>query len=204
MHVYSDDSTENWICESCSPSHIVLPEACRKKDMMRTMTLDSSERVCRDGMHTAGPSSGRQAYSKKQKPVETGKVKFIPAEEAIKLSSAAPKRGTHSQTNFGWKPDPSYSMASSKRTLVGPKTNTPKCSTLREKENPSLGPSGLLKPPRHDGVHSMINQQAPQALKKFKGDNCFLSIQVLHQLLLVNTIYVCTLSQVQLWMVPSS
>jgi hypothetical protein len=172
MRVYSNDNTKDWTCESCLSSNIVLPEACLKKGMMKTMTLDSSETGCRDGMHTGGPSSGGQAYSKRQKPAGTGKVKFIPAQEAIKLSSAATKRGTPSQTNFGWKPGPSY-HASSQRTLVGSRTATPKCSTLRPKENPSLGPSGLMKPPRHGGVPSMINQRAPQALKKFKGDHFY-------------------------------
>ncbi|XP_059444820.1 uncharacterized protein LOC132176587 isoform X2 [Corylus avellana] len=171
MRVYSNDNTKNWTCESCLSSNIVLPEACLKKGMMRTMTLDSSEIGCRDGMHTAGPSSGGQAYSKRQKPAETGKVKFITAKEAIKLSSAATKRGTPSQTNFGRKPGPSYSKASSQKTPVGSRTATPKCSTLRVKENPSLGPSGLMKPPRHGGAPSMINQRAPQALKKFKDPN---------------------------------
>ena len=173
MRVYSNDNTKDWTCESCFSSNIVLPEACLKKGMMKTMTLDSSETGCRDGMHTAGPSSGGQAYSKRQKPAGTGKVKFIPAQEAIKLSSTATKRGTPSQTNFGWKPGPSYSMASSQRTLVASRTATPKCSTLRAKENPSLGPSGLMKPPRHGGVPAMINQRAPQALKKFKGDHFY-------------------------------
>jgi hypothetical protein len=217
MRVYSLDNPKDWTCESCLSSNIVLPEACRKKDMMRSMTLDTSEIFCRAGMGTAGPSSGGQVCSKRQKPVETHKVKFLPHDEAIKLSSAATKRGTPLQTNCRWKPGPSYSLASSQRTLVGSRTTPPKCSTLREKENPSLGPLGLVKPPRHGGVHSMINQQAPRALKKFKGDNSylllyiyFLSIQVLNQLLQVLThmciyIYIyMILKQVQLWMVPSS
>ncbi|XP_062170111.1 uncharacterized protein LOC133875871 isoform X3 [Alnus glutinosa] len=168
MRVYSLDNPKDWTCESCLSSNIVLPEACRKKDMMRSMTLDTSEIFCRAGMGTAGPSSGGQVCLKRQKPVETHKVKFLPHDEAIKLSSAATKRGTPLQTNCRWKPGPSYSLASSQRTLVGSRTTTPKCSTLREKENPSLGPLGLVKPPRHGGVHSMINQQAPRALKKFK------------------------------------
>jgi hypothetical protein len=141
---------QDWICESCLSNNIVSPEAGRKKDMIRTMQLDSPDIFCHDSMHTSGPSSRGQAYSRRQKPVEAGKVKFLPTEEVIRLSSGATGKG----------------------------------NPLRVKVYHSVGPSGLVKFPRHGGVHSMTNQQTPQALKKLEGDNFFFiyffKILVLH------------------------
>jgi hypothetical protein len=74
-------------------NNLVSPEAGRKKDIVRTMPLDPPDVVCNVSMHTSGPSSRGQAYPRKQKPVETGKVKFIPTEEAIRLSSGATEKG---------------------------------------------------------------------------------------------------------------
>ncbi|XP_062115405.1 PHD finger-containing protein 6-like isoform X2 [Humulus lupulus] len=66
---------EDWICESCqSVSDSVLMES-GKKDEAVTIAMSK------------GQLSVSQLHSKKQKPVETGKVKFIPHEEMIKLSS---------------------------------------------------------------------------------------------------------------------
>ncbi|XP_059443576.1 uncharacterized protein LOC132175601 isoform X3 [Corylus avellana] len=83
---------EDWICESCLSNNIVSPEAGRKKDIVRTMPLDPPDVVCNESMHTSGPSSRGQAYPRRQKPVETGKVKFIPTEEVIRLSSGATEK----------------------------------------------------------------------------------------------------------------
>jgi hypothetical protein len=130
---------EDWICESCLSNNIVSPEASRKIDTIRTMPLDSPDVVCHESIHTLDPSSRGWASSRRQKTVETGKVKFIPTEEVIRLSSR----------------------------------NTEKGNPLRVKVHDSVGPSGLVKFPRYGGVHSMTNQQTPQALKKLEGDNFF-------------------------------
>ncbi|XP_059443572.1 uncharacterized protein LOC132175600 isoform X2 [Corylus avellana] len=125
---------EDWICESCLSNNIVSLEASRKKDTIRTMPLDSPDVVCHESIHTLGPSSRGRASSRRQKTVETGKVKFIPTEEVIRLSSRATEKG----------------------------------NPLRLKIHDSVGPSGLVKFPRHGGVHSMTNQQTPKALKKLE------------------------------------
>ena len=130
---------EDWICESCLSNNIVSPEASRKIDTIRTMPLDSPDVVCHESIHTLDPSSQGRASSRRQKTIETGKVKFIPTEEVIRLSTRATEKG----------------------------------NPLRVKVHDSVGPSGLVKFPRHGGVHSMTNQQAPQALKKLEGDNFF-------------------------------
>jgi hypothetical protein len=84
---------EDWICESCLSNNLVSPEVGRNKDIVRTMPLDPPDVVCNVSMHTSGPSSRGQAYPRRQKPVETGKVKFIPTEEVIRLSSGATGKG---------------------------------------------------------------------------------------------------------------
>ncbi|XP_062074250.1 uncharacterized protein LOC133778366 [Humulus lupulus] len=66
---------EDWVCESCqSVSDSVLMES-GKRDEVVTIAMSK------------GKLSISQLHSKKKKPVETGKVKFIPHEEILKLSS---------------------------------------------------------------------------------------------------------------------
>jgi hypothetical protein len=161
---------KDWVCELCLSNDMVLPEAGGTEETKRTMTLDSSDIGSRERMRTAGPSSGWQAYSKRHKPSQTGKVKFIGTDEVIKLSSA-----TQLQTNFGSRSGPSGSTALSQRNQVGSRTAIPKSSIFRVKANRSLVPSGLVKPPGCSGVQnsSMVNQKAPQVLKNLTGDNFF-------------------------------
>lgn len=175
---------EDWVCESCLSSDLVLSEASRKEDVVGTL-LDSSNIVCQDNTPTAGPSSLNWAYSKRKKPFETGKVKFLPTEEVIKLSSSAPKKVTSVRSNSGSKPCPP-SMASSRNTHVGSTAATPKFCSLSVVAAHCLRPSGLVKPPRNGGVHSSTNQKALQELKNVNGMIFFLSsIKVLDQLLQV-------------------
>lgn len=182
MRVFLYEFPEDWVCESCMPGSIVSSEACGKEGTTRIGTLDCTKKVCRDSMNKAGLSSGGLAFSKRQKPVETGKVKFISTEEAIKLSSSATNKRSGSWTYSGLRPGPSYSMApSSESNPVGCRMAAQNLSTSTVNLNPGLEPSGLTKPPRHGGVDSMISKQAPQASKRFKGDNfSFLSIEALH------------------------
>ncbi|XP_040989864.1 uncharacterized protein LOC121237263 isoform X1 [Juglans microcarpa x Juglans regia] len=156
---------EGWVCESCLSSDLVLSEASGMEDVVGT-ALDSSNIVCQDNTHTAGPSSLNRAYSKRQKPVETGKVKFLPTEEVLKLSSSTPKKVTSVRSNSGSKPCPS--MASSRTTQVGCTAATPKFPTLSVNATHCLGPSGLVKPPRHGSVCSRTDQEALQAPKNIK------------------------------------
>ncbi|XP_062106226.1 uncharacterized protein LOC133817662 [Humulus lupulus] len=66
---------EDWVCESCqSVSDSVLMES-GKRDEVVSIAMSK------------GQLSVSQLHSKKQKPIETGKVKFIHYEEILKLSS---------------------------------------------------------------------------------------------------------------------
>ncbi|XP_050257690.1 uncharacterized protein LOC126702868 isoform X2 [Quercus robur] len=158
MQVYHSKVPRDWVCESCLSGDTVLPEAGVKEDKKRTM-------------HTESPSSGWQANSKRQKPIPTGKVKYMPTAEVIKLSSA-PQKVSPLQMKFGPRSGPSCFTASSQSNPVGFRTATPKSSTFRVQANPRLGPSGLMmKPPSFSSVqlNSPINKQAPQVSKTVKA-----------------------------------
>nr|XP_023924635.1 uncharacterized protein LOC112036043 isoform X2 [Quercus suber] len=163
MQVYHSKVPRDWVCESCLSGDTVLPEAGVKEDKKRTM-------------HTEVPSSGWQANSKRQKPIPTGKVKYMPTVEVIKLSSA-PQKVSPLQMKFGPRSGPTCFTASSQSNPVGFRTATPKSSTFRVQANPRLGPSGLMmKPPRFGSVqlNSTINKQAPQVSKTVKGNEALL------------------------------
>ncbi|RXH77446.1 hypothetical protein DVH24_023720 [Malus domestica] len=84
--------------------------------------------------------SGWQAHSRRQKPVGTGKVKYISKGEVIRLSSGV--ETTRSQRNtFSFKP-----------VIVPPKYPTPAI-----KANPSIVPSGYVKPPSSGRNADMLN-----------------------------------------------
>ncbi|KAG6632873.1 hypothetical protein CIPAW_12G008400 [Carya illinoinensis] len=156
---------EDWVCESCLSSDLVLSEASGMEDVVGP-ALDSSNIVCQDNTHTAGPSFLNRAYSKRQKPVETGKVKFLPTEEVIKLSSSTPKKVTSVRSNSGSKPYPF--MESLRNPQVGYTAAAPKFPILSVNATHCLGPSGLVKPPRQGSVLSRTNQEALQAPKNIK------------------------------------
>ncbi|TQD99990.1 hypothetical protein C1H46_014369 [Malus baccata] len=161
------EAWEDWVCEEC----------LGEEDNLASPTdLDH-----RDVMHPSGPSrvlddSGWQAHSRRQKPVGTGKVKYISQGEVIRLSSGV--ETTRSQRNtFSSKPGQSRSTAlMSQRTTFGSKIVTPKYPTPAIKANPSIVPSGYVKPPscgrNADMLNiSKINQQTFPILKVSKGTN---------------------------------
>ncbi|KAM0979914.1 hypothetical protein ACFX13_015969 [Malus domestica] len=161
------EAWEDWVCEEC----------LGEEDNLASPTdLDH-----RDVMHPSGPSrvlddSGWQAHSIRQRPVGTGKVKYISQGEVIRLSSRVDT--TRSQRNtFSFKPGQSRSTAlMSQRTTFGSKIVTPKYPTPAIKANPSIVPSGYVKPPscgrNADMLNiSKINQQTFPILKVSKGTN---------------------------------
>lgn len=85
-----DWDPDNWVCESCEEGNGMLsPKSNIKED-----TLESSAiRGHYDGMHSAGPStsrnaSGWKANSKRHKTIVNGNVRFISNEEVRRLSLA--------------------------------------------------------------------------------------------------------------------
>nr|POE95498.1 hypothetical protein CFP56_01543 [Quercus suber] len=151
MQVYHSKVPRDWVCESCLSGDTVLPEAGVKEDKKRTM-------------HTEVPSSGWQANSKRQKPIPTGKVKYMPTVEVIKLSSA-PQKVSPLQMKFGPRSGPTCFTASSQSNPVGFRTATPKSSTFRVQANPRLGPSGLMMKPPRFGMCNSIQQSINRHLK---------------------------------------
>ncbi|XP_034214631.1 uncharacterized protein LOC117626926 isoform X6 [Prunus dulcis] len=97
MRILPMEFRDGWVCESCE---VISPKAYEEEDIMAS----SADLVHHDVMHPAGPSrvlydSGWQAHSRRQKPVETGKVKFIANEEVIRLSSAVRSQRGETKTS---------------------------------------------------------------------------------------------------------
>lgn len=130
MRIYLTNIPEDWICESCQSKNVTASPCKVNQD------------------------SGRQA-SKRQRAraVTTGKVKFIPADEVIKLSSG----------NFPIKPRPANSTLLTQKASVGSKNIISEVPSLRLKSNPSIP-----KLPRNDGGYknTMTDKHASLSLSK--------------------------------------
>ncbi|XP_048444026.1 uncharacterized protein LOC125479048 [Pyrus x bretschneideri] len=155
------EAWEDWICEEC----------LGEEDNLASPTDFDN----RDVMHPSGPSRVL-ADSGWQKPIGTGKVKYISQGEVIRLSSGV--ETTRSQRNtFSSKPGQSSSTAlMSQKTTFGSKIATTKYPTPAIKANPSIVPSGYVKPPSCGRNANMlniskINQQTFPILKDSKGTN---------------------------------
>ncbi|CAL2261992.1 unnamed protein product [Prunus armeniaca] len=170
MRILPMEFPDDWVCESCE---VISPKPDEEEDIMAS----SADLVHNDAMHPAGPSrvlddSGWQAHSRRQKPVETGKVKFIPNEEVIRLSS-----GVRSQrSTFGSKPRQLNFMAPiPQRAPFGSRIVTPKFPMSAIKANPSIMSSRTVNPPRCGGSVKMqsiakIIQRTSPILKDSKGE----------------------------------
>ncbi|XWS47933.1 hypothetical protein CRYUN_Cryun13aG0028600 [Craigia yunnanensis] len=156
MQVLVTDVSEDWVCEVCLPKNDI--DSLKFGEMEDFM--DSSREVCFN--------LGRQVACKRRKAVETGKVKFLPTEEVIKLSSGSPKKEFPLKNNFGSKPVPAkFTPHLSKRTFTGSKTVDPYF------RNPSFLQLGSVSPPRRPGVHisSSISQNAVKTPKESKAES---------------------------------
>ncbi|XP_062115408.1 FRIGIDA-like protein 3 [Humulus lupulus] len=76
---------QDWVCESCLTGTDSMLMESGKKDALVTSSFQEDEAVTRTMRNEK--FSFFQLNSKKQKPVNAGKVKFIPHADAIKLSS---------------------------------------------------------------------------------------------------------------------
>lgn len=170
MQKLDTEAWEDWVCEEClgEENNLAIPT-----------DLDHHHGI----MHPSGNSgvldnSGYQAHSRRQKPVGTGKVKYISEGEVIRLSSGV--EITRSQRNtFSFKPGQSNSTAlMSQTTTFGSKSVIPRSPPPAIKGNPSIVASGHVKPPscgRNVKMSSIskINQQTSPILKDSKGDKSF-------------------------------
>ncbi|XVF08934.1 hypothetical protein REPUB_Repub07fG0047500 [Reevesia pubescens] len=161
MMVLVMDVPDDWVCEVCLPKN----EIDSLKSGQTEDVQDSSRKVCFN--------LGRQVACKRQKAVETGKVKFLPTEEVIKLSSGLPKMPFPLMRNFRSKPAPeNFTPSPSRRTFVGSTTVGPYFNPNKEKRNPSFLQLGSANPPRCGVVQisSSISQHASKTSKKLKED----------------------------------
>lgn len=152
---------EDWVCEACvSGNDMVVTEIGGSEDSVLTPT----EVVRRDSV----PFSAWQVHSKKLRPVETGKVKFITHEEAKMLSSGATKTRSPLRSTWCFKPG-----STSKRIPTKPRTVNPKSFCDRMK-NTMGNRSGVAKPFRDETMHksSRFNQHLSQT-NESKGENFF-------------------------------
>ncbi|XVF49970.1 hypothetical protein PTKIN_Ptkin04bG0058900 [Pterospermum kingtungense] len=162
MPVFDRDMPEDWVCELCLPKN----DTDALKPDLKEDVLDSSREACCD--------LGRQIECKRQKAVETGKVKFLPTEEVIKLSSGTPKKEISLKSYFGSKPVPEKATTSlSKRSFSGSRSVDPYFKPIKVRKNPSFLQLEPVNPPRRGGVQisSSIRQHAVKTLKESKVES---------------------------------
>ncbi|KAL5191509.1 hypothetical protein HKD37_04G010778 [Glycine soja] len=122
----------DWICEPC-----------KSKDVSTSP-------------HEVNQGIGLRA-SKMRRPVKTGKVKFLPEDEVIRLYSG------------------NFPLATTRKTSVGSKNVVSKIPSQTPKPYPCISPPKVLgKLPRNDEVHkkSMTNQHASCSLSKGPPKEC--------------------------------
>ncbi|KAM1340468.1 hypothetical protein ACFX2H_038854 [Malus domestica] len=164
MQKLDTEAWDDWVCEEC------LGE---ENNLASPTDLDHHGIMHPSGNSRVLDNSGWQVHSRRQKPVGTGKVKYISEGEVIRLSSGV--EITRSQRNtFGFKPGQSNSTAlMSQRTTFGYKSVIPRSPPPAIKGNPSIVASGHVKPPscgRNIKMSSIskINQQTSPILKDSK------------------------------------
>ncbi|KAH7549219.1 hypothetical protein JRO89_XS13G0000300 [Xanthoceras sorbifolium] len=146
MRVHTKVIPRVWACEEClSRDDIVSPKSVQEDSF-----LDS-----RDIAHTAAPSkacvdSQRKFHHKKLKALETGKVKFLPVAEVLRLSSGAQGKESHGSNNS--------------RVAMPSKHVIPKFPIPRVKANPGF----KLSPHGGAQIIRKIDKQTATTSKKAK------------------------------------
>ncbi|KAK9021315.1 hypothetical protein V6N11_011310 [Hibiscus sabdariffa] len=175
MRVLVRNKLEDWICELCLlKNDIDYLNSGQTKNI-----LDSSRNVSFD--------LGRHVTCKRKRAVETGKVKFLPTEEAMKLSSGLPKTAFPSNSNSGSKPVPAnFTPSPSKRLFMGSKNVGPCFNPIKVRKNPTFLQLGSVGVPRCRGMQissssrqyvqipnksKEAEEKAPQTLAKKYGSN---------------------------------
>ncbi|GMN54274.1 hypothetical protein TIFTF001_023401 [Ficus carica] len=159
LSVFTLEIPEVWNCESClSGNDRISTEFAGKEDSLSSSTDMGHSRKL------SGPRKvsvlGWKLHSKRQRPVETGKVKFLSQEEVVKLSSgASTKTGSPRKT--------ASAFMSRKTTPTKPKSVNPKFFPERVEKATPPTPSRLMKPGGFNRI-SMSNQQASRTSKEPK------------------------------------
>ena len=155
-----------WLCEACEMGSKLSPKS-GKQDLPKTSLSKPTDVVDQETASSAGNSK----LLKWEKIGRPGKVKYIPAQEAVMLSSGAKKCGPPSQINMRPSYGPSKIVGSmSAMTPIKPKATFLK-SPVYVKVNPSFGPPGF-SPPKHSNTQTspVVQKQVTPTLKDSKGD----------------------------------
>ncbi|KAL2516108.1 uncharacterized protein Fot_30079 [Forsythia ovata] len=172
MRIYTEEYPIDWYCTECEhTTEPVSPASCPRGDLPRESRLNNFGTVC----HDATRSSKSRKLSKEtrrgsvdwEKKVVTGRAKYIPVKEAIKLSSGA--HNTLSPTKVTCHSSPPQLKTGVNllgRTSIKPQTVPMKFSACQDGAKFASGPSQKLKPRRHGNVEiSQRQQQQPKELR---------------------------------------
>ncbi|KAM6569507.1 hypothetical protein CsatB_017492 [Cannabis sativa] len=148
---------EDWVCGSCLTGIDLILKESGMKDAHVTSSLHENEAVTRAMGNEQFSAS--QLHSKRQKPVQTGKVKFISHEEAIKLSSGTAETKCNSSRRKSTFQRPTHKF----------RTMNPKAFSDRVKSSPCK-PHKLTGPFRNPTLtSSTVNQQMSRTFKESKA-----------------------------------
>ncbi|XP_058180774.1 uncharacterized protein LOC131299182 isoform X2 [Rhododendron vialii] len=161
LQPFADDVPALWLCGAC--------------DLPKTSMLDPSAMVDQENAHSAGFSETRKdsrgcGRFKWEKTVQSGKVKYISAREAMMLSSGAKDFASRAKRNLHSSVTPSKIVPSMPaRTPIKLKVLSPK-SSQSFKANPSFETVEPL-PPRHcnSQINLVVKQQAVRMIEDSKG-----------------------------------
>ncbi|XP_054807546.1 uncharacterized protein LOC129309837 isoform X2 [Prosopis cineraria] len=163
MEVFLKIVPDDWICETChSGNDATLLKYAENKNFSRDPAVDASDITDiteHENTHSTSPykmhNSGLQTCSRSQNVGGTGKVKFIPEEEAIRLCG-------------GKVSSKAFPANSSMHKVYSPsKKVNAKVSFMNVKPHSSSSPVEHGKLPRHSGVQkTTTNQQTPHSLAK--------------------------------------
>ncbi|XP_028763523.1 uncharacterized protein LOC114753430 [Neltuma alba] len=167
MKVFLKMVPDDWICETCdSGNDTVSLKYAENKNFSRDPGFDTSDIAEHENMHSTSPckmhNSGLQTCSRSQKVGGTGKVKFIPEEEAIRLCG-------------GKVSSKSFPANSSMHKMYGQSKNiSAKVSSMNVKPTSIPPPVGHGKLSRHSGAQktTITNQQTSHSLAKDWSREC--------------------------------
>ncbi|KAL2493037.1 Uncharacterized protein Adt_28665 [Abeliophyllum distichum] len=171
MRIYTEEYPIDWYCTECEPTaEPVSTTSCPWGDLPRESRLINFGIVCQDGIR----SSKSRKLSKEtrrgsvdwEKKVVTGRAKYIPVKEAIKLSSGA--HNTLSPTKVTCHSSPPQLMTGVNllgRTSIKPQTVPMKFSACQDRAKFASGPSQKLKLKRHGNVEISRRQQQSKELR---------------------------------------
>lgn len=162
MRNYYEDYPTDWHCDECEP------RAESRGDLLRGSELINSGTVCHDATRSIKSrtlsNETRRGSLNWEKKVVTGRTKFIPVNEAIKLSSGAPKTTSFKMVTRHSSP-PLLQMGVNllAKTSIKPQIIPMESSTYRGRAKYASGPS-QEKPQRQGNVKISWRQQQSKEL----------------------------------------